>query len=171
MLNIITNPHPTLRKKAKEVNLDEIPKLQNFISEMEQTMLKQDGIGLAANQVDVLERIITVNTKDGPLALINPKLHRKSFKKEEEEEGCLSVPGVYGIVKRHYKLTAHAYTRDGDRIKLKAKGLMARVLQHEVDHLDGILFIDRIKKITQGETYKTYKKNIKQEKTNEFKDL
>jgi len=145
MLNIITNPHPSLRKKAKKVDLGEIPKLQNFISDMEKIMLKKDGIGLAANQVDVLKRIIIVNTKDGPLALVNPELKRKSFKKEKDEEGCLSIPGVYGIVKRHHRLLVIAYDRDGQKVKIKAKGLFARVLQHEVDHLDGILFIDKAK--------------------------
>jgi len=150
MLKIITNPHPTLRKKAKEVSDKEIPKLQNFINEMKKTMLKTDGIGLAANQVDVLKRIIVINTKDGPLALINPKISNKSFKKEKAEEGCLSVPGVYGIVKRHKKLTVSALTQDISKIKLKVSGLFARVIQHEIDHLDGILFIDKAKKKFKG---------------------
>jgi len=150
MLNIIINPHPTLRKKAKEVKEKEIEKMQKFIRDMEKTMLKKDGIGLAANQVDVLKRIIIVNTKDGPLALINPKISRKSFKKEEAEEGCLSIPGVYGTVKRHYRITVSAYTRDATKIKMKAAGLFARVIQHEVDHLDGILFIDKAKKQFKG---------------------
>jgi len=151
MLKIIVNPHPTLRKKTKKVHLDDLPKLQEFLDKMEKTMLNKDGIGLAANQVDELKRIIIVNTKDGPLALINPILKRKSIKKEESEEGCLSVPGVYGIVRRHKKLSLHAHTRDGLKIKLRAKGLFARVLQHEVDHLDGILFIDKAKKQTKIE--------------------
>jgi peptide deformylase len=159
MLNIIINPHPTLRKKAKEVKEKEIEKMQKFIRDMEKTMLKKDGIGLAANQVDVLKRIIIVNTKDGPLALINPKISRKSFKKEEAEEGCLSIPGVYGIVKRRYRITVSAYTRDATKIKMKVTGLLARVVQHEVDHLDGILFIDRAKKFS------------KQDKKDELKNL
>lgn len=159
MLKIIINPHPTLRKKAKKVKEKEIEKMQKFIRDMEKTMLKKDGIGLAANQVDVLKRIITVNTKDGPLALINPKISRKSFKKEEAEEGCLSVPGVYGIVKRNYRITVSAYTRDAVKIKMKVTGLLARVVQHEVDHLDGILFIDRAKKYA------------KQDKKDELKNL
>ncbi|MBU0598286.1 peptide deformylase [Patescibacteria group bacterium] len=150
MLNIITNPHPALRQKAKEVDLEEIPKLHQFLNDMAKIMLKKDGIGLAANQVDILKRIIIVNTKDGPLALINPKLLRKSFKKEEAEEGCLSVPDVFGMVKRNYSLTVKAYTKDGQEISIKATGLFARVLQHEVDHINGILFIDKAKNITKG---------------------
>ena len=150
MLNIITNPHPTLRKRAMEIPPEEIPKLANFIKNMKKTMLVKDGIGLAANQVDVVKRIIVVNTKNGPMALINPRLSGKSFKKVESEEGCLSVPGVYGIVKRHYKVTCDGHTEDGQTVRIKAQGLLARVFQHEVDHLDGVLFTDRAKKVTKG---------------------
>lgn len=150
MLTIITLPHPTLRKKAADVPLGEIKNLQSFIRDMEKTMIARDGLGLAANQVNVLKRIIVINTKDGPLALINPRLTRKSFKKEVAEEGCLSIPGVFGLVKRHYSLRVSASTKKGKKIEIKAKGLFARVLQHEVDHINGVLFIDRTKKITKG---------------------
>lgn len=150
MLKIITVPHPTLRKKAKAVKPEEIPGLRQFCNDMEKAMLTKDGIGLAANQVDVLKRIIVISTKDGPLTLINPKLSHKSFKKEAAEEGCLSIPGVYGIVKRHYSLRASALTKAGKKIDLKAKGLFARVIQHETDHINGILFTDRAKKMTKG---------------------
>lgn len=150
MLTIITLPHTTLRKRAEEIAPDEISSMQKFIDEMADTMLKKDGIGLAANQVDVLKRIIVISTKDGPLPLINPVLSRKSFRKEEGEEGCLSVPGVFGTVKRHKSLVIKALDRQGNPISLKASGMFARVAQHEVDHLDGILFIDKAKKITKG---------------------
>ncbi len=151
MLNIITNPHQTLRTKASDVPAEEISKLLSFINQMEKTMLKKDGLGLAANQVDTLKRIIVINTKEGPMTIVNPKLSRKSIKKEEGEEGCLSIPGVYGIVKRHFRVTATGFSKQGKPIKIKASGLMARVLQHEVDHLNGILFTDRTKKITKGQ--------------------
>ncbi len=150
MLKVITHPHPHLKKRAEEITLDEIGGMQKFINEMAETMQKKDGIGLAANQVDVLKRIIIISTKDGPLPLINPVLTRKSFRKEDGEEGCLSVPGVYGIVRRHRSLVINALDRKGNPISLKASGMFARVAQHEVDHLDGILFIDRSKKITKG---------------------
>ncbi|MFH1207850.1 MAG: peptide deformylase [Patescibacteria group bacterium] len=150
MLTIITLPHTTLRKRAQEVLPEDIPGLKKFIAEMSATMQAQDGIGLAANQVDVLKRIIVINTKDGPLPLINPILTGKSFRKEEAEEGCLSVPDVFGIVKRHKSLVINALDRQGRPISLKAAGMFARVAQHEVDHLDGVLFIDRTKKITKG---------------------
>jgi len=144
-LKIITNPHPTLRKKANKVKINEISKLNKLLDDMEVTMRKKDGIGLAANQVNILKRIIVINTKDGALALINPEIKSKSFKKETAEEGCLSVPGIYGVVKRPQNVKVAAYTRDKNKIELKAKGLLARVIQHEVDHLDGVLFIDKVK--------------------------
>jgi peptide deformylase len=150
MLKIITHPNSILRSKAEEVAIDEIQKLGGFISDMEKTMLKRDGIGLAANQVAVTKRIIVISTKDGTLALINPQLSRKSFKKEEAEEGCLSVPGVFGIVKRHVSVRVTGLTKKGEKIIINAKGMYARVLQHEIDHLNGILFIDKAKKITKG---------------------
>ncbi len=150
-LNIITAPHKKLRTRAVEIPVEEIQKLRGFIKNMKQTMLEKDGIGLAGNQVDVLKRIIIVNTKDGPLALINPKISRKSFKKEDCEEGCLSLPDIYGVVRRHQKITVSAYTQDSTRVKIKTTGMFARVIQHEVDHLNGILFTDRAKKMTKGE--------------------
>ena len=161
-LHIIIAPHKTLRAKAEAVPIEEIPQLQGLIKDMKKTMLEKDGIGLAGNQVGVLKRIIVVNTKDGPLALINPKLSGKSFKKEEAEEGCLSLPDIYGIVRRHHKITVSAYTQDGTQVKLKTTGLFARVIQHEIDHLNGILFTDRTKKMTKGKTYKTYKQNYQE---------
>ena len=162
-LHIITNPHTTLRTKAEKITVEEIPALQGLIKNMKNIMLENDGIGLAANQVDVLKRIIVVNTKNGPLALINPKLSSKSFKKEEAEEGCLSLPDIYGIVRRHKKITVSAYTQDGTQVKLKTTGLFARVIQHEVDHLNGMLFTDRTKKMTKGKIYKTYQQNYQEE--------
>ncbi|MFA5134583.1 MAG: peptide deformylase [Patescibacteria group bacterium] len=150
LLTIITQPHHTLRTRSLEVPVQEIGKLHDFISQFEKTMLERDGIGLAANQVNKLIRIIAISTKDGPMSVINPRLLRKSFKKEDGEEGCLSIPGVYGIVRRHQSLTVVGYDKEGSRISIKARGLLARVFQHEVDHLDGILFTDRAKSITKG---------------------
>ncbi len=151
ILSIITHPHTTLRTKSDDVPVSEIPKLQQFARDLEKTMLAKDGLGLAANQVDVRKRIFCINTKDGPITLINPKFSRKSLKKEEAEEGCLSIPGVYGMVKRHHSLKATAYNKRGERIEIKAVGLLARVLQHEMDHINGILFIDRTDKLIDNQ--------------------
>jgi len=124
--------------------------MQKFLIDMSKTMITKDGVGLAAPQIGVLNRIIVVAYRDKVLALINPVLSKKSWLTEVEEEGCLSVPGVYGLVKRHRKITVSAYNEKAEKINFDARGLLARIIQHEVDHLDGVLFIDKVKKITQG---------------------
>ncbi len=147
-LPIITNPHPTLRKKAATVPIDQIASLEQFAKDMIATMHDADGVGLAAPQVDESKQIIVVNTKDGPLVLFNPKIKKRSFKKERAEEGCLSIPGVFGMVRRHQKITVVGYDRSAHPVTITAQGMFARVLQHEIDHVNGILFIDRTKNIT-----------------------
>lgn len=149
-LKIIKHPHDTLRQKAAEVPKKEIPQLKSFVDDMILTMNEANGIGLAAPQVNISKRIFVISTKNGALVIINPTLHKKSFKKEEGEEGCLSIPGVYGMVKRHYSVTVRGYNLDSEKISIKADGLFARVVQHEIDHVDGILFIDRAKKLMTG---------------------
>jgi len=114
---------------------------------MARTMKEKDGVGLSAPQIRQNIRLITVNTKEGPVHMINPKIKRKSWKKEWGEEGCLSVPDVFGEVKRNYKITYAYLDKKGQTKKTWATGLMARVIQHEIDHLDGILFIDKTKNI------------------------
>ncbi|MFH1253020.1 MAG: peptide deformylase [Candidatus Uhrbacteria bacterium] len=151
MLPILTNPNPTLRKVSKPVKSAEIlrPEFQKFLDEMIETM-KRDGVGLAAPQVGILERAIIVKTKTGPEAFINPKIISASLRLAEGEEGCLSVPGVWGIVKRHTKVKIKAFNRRGEKVLIKASDLEAVIFQHEIDHLDGILFIDKVEKITRG---------------------
>lgn len=156
ILKVITTPHKTLRIKADEIDLEDLKNLQNFIKDMEKTMIKKDGLGLAGNQVDFPKRIFIINTKDGPQAIINPTLHNKSFKKKWSEEGCLSIPDTYGQVKRHYHLILKGYDSKGKKLKMKVEGLFARVVQHEVDHLDGVLFIDKAKNIVKHESNNSY---------------
>ena len=156
ILDIITNPDPRLRKKSKPLEIagltkKELKKLGSLCDDMIETMIKKDGIGLAASQVGENVRAITINTKNGPIFMLNPELTGKSLLKEAGEEGCLSVPGIFGQVKRHRKLVCQYCQLDGKKIKMKAEGLMARVIQHEVDHLDGILFIDKATKISKHE--------------------
>ncbi len=149
ILQVITDPNPLLRKGSQEVKKDEIddPKMKEFIEDMKRTMLEKDGIGLAAPQVAKNIRLVVVNTKDGVLSLINPEIKKRSFMKDWEQEGCLSVPDIFGEVKRNKKIVCHYVDNNGNQIKLKAKGLLARVIQHEIDHLDGVLFIDKAKNI------------------------
>ncbi|PIT94131.1 peptide deformylase [Candidatus Falkowbacteria bacterium CG10_big_fil_rev_8_21_14_0_10_43_11] len=145
ILPIKIYPDKILRQKAAKINrLDK--KIQRLILDMGKTMLAKEGAGLAAPQVGESIRLIVVNTKNGVLAMINPKITRRSWSKEPGEEGCLSLPDIIGQVKRSKKIKVIYYNEDNKQIKLSAAGLFARVIQHEVDHLNGVLFIDYLKK-------------------------
>jgi peptide deformylase len=112
-----------------------------------------NGIGLAAPQIGKSIRLCIINLEHmgmPPFALVNPKISKKSWKKVEMEEGCLSIPGVFGMVKRPKKITVTAQNLEGEKIKFDADGLLSRVIQHEVDHLDGILFTTKMSKQTEA---------------------
>jgi peptide deformylase len=148
-MKILTNPNPILFKKSSEVNIEEIisQNMKELGTAMIETMLGNDGVGLAAPQIGYNLRLISVSTKEGPTLLFNPKIIKKSWRKEWEEEGCLSIPLIFGEVKRNYAVTCVYHNENGQEKKLKAKGLLARAVQHEIDHLDGILFISKAKKL------------------------
>lgn len=114
---------------------------------MIKTMKEKDGVGLAAPQIGENIRLIVISIKDGPVCLFNPKITKKSWAKEWNEEGCLSVPGTYGKVKRCKKINCIYFDKDKQKTKIQALGLLSFVIQHEIDHLDGILFIDKAKDI------------------------
>jgi len=148
VLKIITYPSPRLRKKSKAIEIADMPQYKNFITEMINIMIAKDGVGLAAPQVGKNINAVVINkeiakTKDH-LVLCNPKITFFSAKKIILEEGCLSVPNFYGEVKRPEKIRMKAGDINGKPIIIKTKGLLARVIQHEVDHLNGILFIDKL---------------------------
>jgi peptide deformylase len=137
---------PVLRKRSKKIRKIN-DKIKKLIVDMAQTMEKSQGVGLAASQIGVLKRIIVVRTDlqgQRILALINPKIVKKSREKEKEEEGCLSFPGIFLEIKRAKEIKIKAIDIKGEKINLKAKGVLARVLQHEIDHLNGILFYSRL---------------------------
>ncbi|MCX6796596.1 MAG: peptide deformylase, partial [Candidatus Falkowbacteria bacterium] len=142
-----------LRKVSKIVDDRQFSsaEFKKFYRNLKFTMVKRDGVGLAAPQVGKNIRLFAMQTKDGPLIFINPKITKKSLTKEWSEEGCLSVPNTFGKVKRHKKITCLYQNDQGERKKIIANGLMAAVLQHENDHLDGILFIDKAREIIKGE--------------------
>ena len=143
---------PALRQKSQALKAADLQtkEIKQLILDMEKTMVEKDGAGLAAPQIGRNLKIIVVNTKDGNLVLINPKILRRSWKKEILEEGCLSLPEVFGLVKRSVRVKVIGLSQNGKQVKFRASGFFARVLQHEIDHLDGILFIDKAKNITQG---------------------
>jgi peptide deformylase len=148
ILKILTVPKAGkhLRKLAANVEAGTIstPQFKRLVQDMERTMLAKDGIGLAAPQVGVPYRLALINSKDGPICLINPVITKKSILTEVGEEGCFSVPNFYGMVKRYKTVTCNYTDIDGKQKSLEAKGLMARGVQHELDHLDGVLFIDKL---------------------------
>jgi len=143
ILKIKKYPDPILRKKCQEVK-EVTEEIKNLGWDMVETMEKNEGIGLAAPQVSELKRIIVVRTEKGPQVFINPKIIKKSRETIIDEEGCLSFPGLWLRIKRAKRVEIEALNENGEKISLKAEGLPARVLQHEIDHLDGILFIDRL---------------------------
>jgi peptide deformylase len=153
LLTILTNPNQILRKKSTAITANKITsdELKKLYSDMVFTMLKKDGVGLAAPQVGKNIRLVIINTKNGPLVILNPQILKKSFAKEWGEEGCLSVPNLFGQVRRHKKIKCSYIDSDGCASELDATGLMARVIQHELDHLEGILFIDKAKEIKKSE--------------------
>jgi peptide deformylase len=146
-LQIIQYPHPTLRYKSKPIKRVDAELVQ-IIREMLDLMYQANGIGLAANQVGLPLRMFVVNTagKAGEgeeLVFLNPVLSRPKGN-EEGEEGCLSLPELYGPVMRPKQITVNAYNLKGEEIRATFDGLLARVVQHENDHLDGVLFVDRL---------------------------
>ncbi len=144
-LDILTFPDPRLRNKARPVSrLD--ADIQRLIDDMLETMYAAPGIGLAAIQVNVPQRIIVMDISenhDQPLCLINPVITAREGD-EQMDEGCLSVPGFFETVKRAERVTVEALDRDGKSFRLDADGLLAVCIQHEIDHLDGKLFVDHI---------------------------
>lgn len=146
---ILTLPTPSLRQRSEDINPKEInePAFQAWLDDLVETMYIADGVGIAAPQVGRNIRVFVAVDDKTPHILINPIIKKKSFRRVDDEEGCLSVPGKYGIVSRHRAIRMDALDRNGKKISFKVKGFFARVLQHENDHLDGVLFIDRAKKI------------------------
>ena len=135
-----------LRLKSREVK-EITPEVKEFVLAMAEIMKENQGIGLAAPQVGASKRIITVQLdlrKLKIIGLINPKILKKSSETETEEEGCLSFPGIYLEIKRAREVEVEALNIEGKKIKIKAKGILARVFQHEIDHLNGILFFNRL---------------------------
>lgn len=143
-LHILRFPDPRLHTVAKPVAaVDE--RIRRLVDDMLETMYAADGVGLAATQVDVHERVIVIDTsqeRDTPRVLINPELVKVSERMVEGEEGCLSVPQIYDKVPRHAEVTVRATNRDGEVYEFDADGLLAVCVQHEMDHLLGKVFVE-----------------------------
>lgn len=149
ILPIVTEPNPLLRQKAQPVK--KITKrIKKLAQNMLETMYAADGVGLAGPQVGVGERIIVVDVGDGPLTLVNPEIVSTAGQ-ARDVEGCLSIPGRNGYVTRAARVKVAGLNLDGRKVELEGEGLLARALQHEIDHLDGVLFIDYLPPEAGGE--------------------
>ena len=144
VLSICRFPNdPVLRQKAKRVPSIDVS-VQRLIDDMIQTMQQANGVGLAAPQVGISLRVIVLQIPgQEPIALINPEIVKR-IGEQEVTEGCLSVPGYYGEIKRSAEVTVKGKDRRGKVVRIKAMGLMAEALEHEIDHLNGVLYIDHI---------------------------
>ena len=139
---IRTDGDEVLRKKSRAV--DKInDKILELVEDMIDTMYEADGVGLAAPQVGVLKRVVVIDVGDGPIVMINPEIIESSGE-QTDDEGCLSLPGKFGCVTRPYYVKAKAYDTDMNEFVVEAEELFARAICHEIDHLDGILFKDKV---------------------------
>lgn len=154
ILDIVTFPTPSLRLKSKKVSKFDA-ELQTLIDNMFETMRAAPGVGLAAPQIGQSIRLVVVeyredgdeNAKPRKYVLVNPEIIKRSEEKVTDIEGCLSVPGLAGKVERHEAITVRAKNRFGKSLKIDAEGWLARIFQHEIDHLDGVLYIDRAEEV------------------------
>ena len=155
VLKIVKVGDELLRKKSRPVT-EITPRIIQLLDDMKDTLHEANGCGLAAVQVGVLRRIVLVETEPGQLIeMINPEIIAKEGK-QEELEGCLSVPGKYGITTRPMTVTVRAMDRNGDVFEITGTDLAARAFCHELDHLDGVLYIDHAKMLTQEELDELY---------------
>jgi peptide deformylase len=159
---IVTSPAPVLRTRAHKVR-EVTPEIRQLLDDMVDTMRAAPGVGLAAPQVGVSQRLIVVEyadedeSPDGAakppklFAMVNPEIARCSAETVAGTEGCLSIPGYLGVVDRATSVTVKGLNRIGQPVRVKATGWLARIFQHEIDHLDGVLFIDRASEVWRAE--------------------
>lgn len=141
-LDIKFVPDPVLRRKARPVSQVDA-RIQRLLDDMLETMYASQGVGLAAPQVGISQRVIVVDIGEGPIRVVNPRLTLLGDEEELATEGCLSIPGVVGDVWRSLRISVRGLDEQGRPLKLQAEGFLARAFQHEVDHLDGVLFVDK----------------------------
>lgn len=140
-LGLVDKNNPVLRKKAKEITkIDD--SIKKIVADMANLMYKSEGVGLAAPQVGISKRLVLIDVGEGLMALVNPEIIYEEGK-EIASEGCLSIPGVFNNVERSARVVVKALNENGEELRIAGAGLLARALQHEIDHLEGILFIDK----------------------------
>ena len=150
---ILTEPNPILRTRSSEIEEAEFgtPELSKLCTDLLDTLRAEpNGAGMASPQIGVAKRAIAVQTPKGPQVFLNPVITSKSWRMVESEEGCFSVPGVFGIVKRHRRVKLEARDVEGRHLELSVSAFPSVVFQHEIDHLDGILFTDKVIRYTRS---------------------
>lgn len=170
ILKIATIGHPVLRQVSRKVDRDELmrPEMQAFIDDLVETMREANGAGLAANQVHQPVRIVAIEVKDNPrypykpnyplTVLVNPELELIGDEQFANYEGCLSVPDLRGEVMRHAEVRVRAWDRHGEELDFTVRGLTAGTFQHECDHIDGKLFVDRVRDTTTLTTWREFER-------------
>jgi len=143
ILDIIRYPNPILRKKSKAVKKVDA-KIRKLIDYMIETLHAAPGVGLAAPQIGESIRLIVVDIGEGAFALVNPKIKERNKTLQTFDEGCLCLPGIIGPVSRPSRIIVEGLDRNGEKMTIEAEGFFATVLQHEIDHLEGIVFLDRV---------------------------
>ena len=165
ILDILHYPDTRLRNRAKPV-AEVSDDLRTLVDDMFETMYEAPGIGLAATQVNVDKRLLVIDISDDksePLCFINPEIMEKAGE-EKMDEGCLSVPGIFESVTRAQQIKVRALNRDGESFELMAEGLLAVCIQHEIDHLDGKLFVDYLSGLKRNRIRKKLEKEARQHK-------
>lgn len=154
---VVKLPTPTLREPSRTLSREEVlnPEFQKFLDQLIVTMFVENGVGIASPQVGRNIRAVVVAPDGKPECWINPEIIKASSATVDSEEGCLSVPKKYGLVKRHKKITVRAMNRHGRIEEREEKGFAAIVWQHEIDHLDGTLFVDRAEQVVDSPDTKT----------------
>ena len=163
LLPILEYPHPRLRTVASPVDADLFgdAAFQRLVDDMFQTMYEAPGIGLAATQVDTHQRFMVIDVTEGrdqPLVFVNPKIRERSLDLRVHQEGCLSIPGIFADVTRADGVVVEALDRHGKPFELRVDGLLATCVQHEIDHLDGKLFIDYLSPLKRDRAIKKLEK-------------
>ncbi|MBR2123887.1 MAG: peptide deformylase [Acetobacter sp.] len=175
-LTILTPPHPTLRQKARAVRPDDMADIRVILPSLFATMYKAPGIGLAAPQVGISQRFLIIDlgqkeeTKEKipkedptpPLVMINPEIIQESEEMAEREEGCLSLPSQYADVVRPKAIRVRWMTITGETREYEADGLLATCIQHEIDHLNGVLFVDHLSALRRNMILRRLSKKLKQ---------
>jgi len=165
--DILLMGDPILREVAEDVE-DFDDELRALVRDMFETMYHADGIGLAAPQIGLGRRVLVIDLRrededDGQIALVNPRLTWQSDRTEKQSEGCLSIPGLEEVVERPAEVSVEAHDPDGNPVVLDADDLLARALQHEIDHLDGVLFLDRVSPLKRRMLMKKWKKQAEED--------